>query len=64
MVIPSHYSDTRLMDLLIDKAVPFAEGNIIKYTYRWRQKGGLDDLLKARAYLDALIAFEENRIAS
>lgn len=59
MQSPNHYGDTRLMDLLIDKEVPFAEGNIMKYVFRWREKDGLKDLHKARVYLDALIAHEE-----
>ena len=59
MQSPNHYGDTRLMDLLIDKEVPFAEGNIMKYVFRWREKDGLKDLHKARAYLDALITHEE-----
>lgn len=59
MQSPSHYGDTRLMDLLIDKQVPFAEGNIMKYVFRWREKDGVKDLYKARDYLNALIAYEE-----
>jgi hypothetical protein len=59
MVIPDHYADTKLMDLLIEKRVPFTEGCIMKYVYRWREKDGLRDLYKARDYLTALIAFEE-----
>jgi len=47
------------MDLLIDRQVPFAEGNIMKYVFRWREKAGLRDLHKAKIYLDALIAYEE-----
>jgi len=56
---PTHYKDTKLMDLLIEKEVPFAEGNIIKYVFRWREKDGMRDLYKARDYLQALIAHEE-----
>jgi len=59
MQSPTHYGDTRLMDLLIDKQVPFAEGNIMKYVFRWREKDGLKDLYKSRDYLNALIANEE-----
>jgi len=59
MQSPSHYGDTKLMDLLIDKQVPFAEGNIMKYVFRWREKEGLRDLYKSRDYLNALIANEE-----
>jgi hypothetical protein len=56
---PTHYKDTKLMDILIEHEVPFAEGNIIKYVFRWRKKDGLRDLHKARDYLSALIAHEE-----
>lgn len=59
MVIPKHYADTKLMDMLIEKRVPFAEGNIIKYVARWREKDGINDLYKARDYLNAVIAHEE-----
>ena len=62
MQAPNHYGDTKLMDLLIEKQVPFAEGNIMKYVFRWREKGGLVDLHKARDYLNALIANEELHI--
>ena len=61
MISPNHYQDTKLMDLLIEKSVPFAEGNIMKYVYRWREKDGIRDLHKARDYLNALIAYEEMR---
>jgi hypothetical protein len=56
---PKHYGDTKLMDLLIEKQVPFAEANVMKYVYRWREKDGLADLYKARIYLEALITNEE-----
>lgn len=59
MQSPNHYGDTRLMDLLVDKNVPFAEGNIMKYVFRWKEKDGLKDLYKARIYLNAIIAHEE-----
>lgn len=59
MQSPNHYKDTRLMDLLIDRQVPFAEGNIMKYVFRWKEKDGLRDLYKARDYLNAVIAHEE-----
>lgn len=40
--------------------IGFLEGNVIKYTTRWRDKGGLSDLRKARHYLDMLIELESN----
>ena len=37
----------------------FCEGNVIKYVSRWKQKGGVADLHKARQYLDFIIKNEE-----
>ena len=31
-------------------------GNIIKYVWRWKKKNGVEDLKKARWYLDKLIS--------
>ena len=36
----------------------YLEGNILKYMHRWRYKNGVEDLRKAKWYLDKLI-FEE-----
>lgn len=47
------------MDLLIEKNVPFAEGNVMKYVFRWQDKDGIKDLYKARDYLNAVIAHAE-----
>ena len=33
----------------------FLWGNIIKYIARWQDKGGVEDLRKARHYMDKLI---------
>lgn len=38
--------------------VPFIEANIIKYTLRHKDKNGIEDLLKAKHYLDILIELE------
>ena len=42
--------------------IQFNEGNVIKYVCRWRNKNGLEDLLKARQYLDRMIHSERERI--
>jgi hypothetical protein len=36
----------------------FLQGNVIKYVARWQEKGGYDDLRKARHYLDKMIETE------
>ena len=38
--------------------IPFIEGSVIKYVTRWRDKGGLKDLEKARHFIDLLIELE------
>ena len=46
-------------DFIIANGLGFLEGNAIKYITRWRQKGGVEDLRKARHYLDKLIEVAE-----
>lgn len=40
------------------------EGNVIYYVTRWRSKGGLEDVKKARHTLDMLIEMEEKLAAA
>lgn len=35
-------------------------GNAIKYLWRWKEKNGVQDLKKAREYMDMLISEVEN----
>jgi len=39
----------------------FIESNVVKYVSRWKEKNGIQDLKKARHYLDILIEFEEKK---
>lgn len=36
----------------------FFQGNIIKYVLRYKEKNGLEDLAKAKHYLDMLISLQ------
>lgn len=36
----------------------FCESNVVKYISRWREKGGLADLKKAKHFIDLLIQIE------
>jgi hypothetical protein len=36
----------------------FMQGSAIKYLARWKDKGGVEDLRKARHYLDKLIELQ------
>lgn len=55
---PPHYTQgtIEVIDAIEGMALPYHEGNIVKYVARWRFKGGVEDLRKARWYLDRLIA--------
>ena len=39
----------------------FCEGSVVKYVTRWRDKGGIKDLQKARHFIDLLIELESRR---
>jgi hypothetical protein len=56
---PKHY-DMKMQPIEFIQAndLNFIEGNIIKYVSRYKNKNGLDDLFKARYYLDLLIEKE------
>lgn len=57
---PEHYKyPIEPAAFCIKNRLPFAEGNVVKYVCRWREKGGVDDLRKARHYLDMIIAEEQ-----
>jgi hypothetical protein len=45
-------------DFIVANGIGFLEGNAIKYLTRWRDKGGVEDLRKARHYVDKLIELE------
>jgi hypothetical protein len=48
-------------DYVLSKNIPYMEAQIIKYVERWRDKNGLQDLEKARHFLDKLIEHEGNK---
>lgn len=61
---PSHYTNGKVECIdAIDAATTGLEGieavctgNVLKYIFRWKLKNGIEDLKKARWYLDRLIA--------
>lgn len=60
---PSHYVSNGIECIDVIKAVTLDlqgmeavdTANVIKYIYRWKHKNGVEDLKKARWYLDDLI---------
>lgn len=56
----THYKEQTLQhwDYVLLNNIPYMEAQIIKYVSRWRGKNGIQDLEKARHFLDKLIAWE------
>ncbi len=57
----SHYKQFKheTWDVILDWNLGYLDGNAVKYLSRWRLKGGIQDLKKARHYIDKLIETEE-----
>ena len=56
---PKHYNQgIEMWDYAYSHNLDFFEGNIVKYVTRWKDKGGIEDLYKAKQYLDKLIEFK------
>ena len=53
----SHYKDMKIQpaQFINENNLPFAEGNAIKYICRHKDKGGKEDLKKAKHYIDMII---------
>lgn len=58
-----HYKDKAIQpwDYIARNGIGYLEGCAIKYLTRWRDKGGVQDLLKARHYIDKLIELEAEK---
>ena len=56
----SHYKGKAIqpVEYVHANGIGFFEGNVIKYVTRWRDKNGLDDLEKAKHYIELLIELE------
>lgn len=53
----NHYETKGIqpIDFIEANKLNFCEGNVVKYVTRYKDKNGLEDLLKARWYLNRLI---------
>ena len=60
-------SGKQLLDVLEDDLLTYEElrgfykANIYKYTHRYKQKNGIEDLKKVKVYVDQLIKLEEKQ---
>lgn len=59
----NHYAKYAIqpLEFIVQNKISFLEGNVIKYVVRWKDKAGLQDLEKARHYLDMLIDIEKRK---
>ena len=53
----NHYKDMKIqpVEFIMANNLGFIEGNVVKYVSRWKNKNGVQDLKKARHFLDILI---------
>jgi hypothetical protein len=53
----NHYKKYKIqpVEFIIKNNIGFVEGNIIKYILRFKEKGGVQDLEKAKHYIELLI---------
>ena len=56
----NHYKDMAIqpVEFIHKNGIGYIAGNVIKYVVRYKSKNGLEDLKKARHYLDMLIEEE------
>ena len=59
----SHYKKYKIqpVEFIIKNNIGFCEGNIIKYILRFKYKGGIADLEKAKHYIELLIDTTKSR---
>jgi hypothetical protein len=58
----SHYKGFAIepIQFILANGLGFCEGNVVKYICRYKRKNGVEDLKKARHYIDFLIEREEH----
>ncbi len=61
---PKHYTQgsMEVITAIEGLALDYHQGNILKYVSRYRYKNGVEDLRKAKWYIDRLLYIEEQRI--
>jgi hypothetical protein len=62
----THYTDCKIqpIEYIWANGLGFSEGNIIKYVTRWKTKGGIKDLEKAKHHIALLIEHETSKQAN
>ena len=57
----NHYKGMKIQPIEYIQAndLSYCEANVVKYVSRWKSKNGVEDLLKAKHYIELLIDYEE-----
>lgn len=60
----NHYKTLPIqpLEFIVKNGLDFLQGNVIKYVVRYKTKGGVADLEKARHYLDMMIELEKDSV--
>ena len=59
----NHYSKLAIqpVEYITKNKLSYLQGNVIKYVTRYKDKNGLQDLQKAKHYIDMLIELEDKK---
>lgn len=59
----NHYNKKAIqpIDYILANELNFCEGNVVKYITRYKDKNGIEDLKKAKQYIDFLIKEYESK---
>lgn len=57
----NHYKDMEIqpIDFILKNKLGYCEANVVKYISRWKDKNGVEDLKKAKHYIEILIKDNE-----
>lgn len=60
----THYKSLAIqpVEYIHANSIGYFEGNVIKYVTRWKAKGGIKDLEKAKHYIELLIEMESKEL--
>ncbi len=59
----NHYKKYKIqpIEFILQNKLDFCQGSVIKYVLRFKEKGGVEDLLKAKHYIELLIDSTKSR---
>ena len=62
----NHYKSLAIQPVEYNQlnSLGYCEGSVVKYVTRWREKGGIQDLEKAKHFIDLLIDIEQKAALS